>query len=396
MTLLDVVIRETTLKKVASTKGGEYAGACPWCGGRDRFRVWPYADKPGYWCRQCDRKGDAIQYLRDREGLSYREACQRLGMPLTEPSRVKRPLQPPRLSTAPNTTWQARARAFCEACERALWTPEGAKALAYLQKRGFRPETLRTAQMGYHRTDTYELRSAWGLEPDGKREVWLPRGIIFPWWVHEELWRIAIRRPVSKPSQKDPKYVSVSGGGNILYRVSTLRPNAPAMLVEGMLDALALAQEIGDLCAVVAAGSTTGGRLERWIGRLSLASLVLVSFDSDLGGEEAATWWLKALGACAQRWRPYWDDPSSMLEGGADLRGWVAAGLGRHVPKQLPQWQESMSRWPAPLREAWEERAAMLEVEEELSPEEADRLAFAMLTQKGPTSMPTTTMEAHL
>jgi len=28
-----------SLSKVASTHGGEYAGACPWCGGNDRFRL---------------------------------------------------------------------------------------------------------------------------------------------------------------------------------------------------------------------------------------------------------------------------------------------------------------------------------------------------------------------
>jgi hypothetical protein len=55
------------------------------------------------------------------------------------------------------------------------------------------------------------------------------------------------------------KYITVSGGSNTLYRLDTLRPNAPAMIVEGVLDALAIAQEAGDLIAVVAAGSTTGG-----------------------------------------------------------------------------------------------------------------------------------------
>jgi DNA primase len=41
MNLVDLIGRDTTLRKVASTHGGEYAGSCPWCGGDDRFRVWP-------------------------------------------------------------------------------------------------------------------------------------------------------------------------------------------------------------------------------------------------------------------------------------------------------------------------------------------------------------------
>ena len=71
-----------TLKKAATTNGGEYCGACPFCGGKDRFRVWPGTGR--YWCRSCGKSGDAIQYLRDRRGLSYVDACRYLG---NEPKR---------------------------------------------------------------------------------------------------------------------------------------------------------------------------------------------------------------------------------------------------------------------------------------------------------------------
>jgi len=71
--LLDLISADGgALKKQATTGGGEYAGACPWCGGADRFRVWPGTGR--YWCRGCGKAGDAIQYLRDRRGLSFIEA----------------------------------------------------------------------------------------------------------------------------------------------------------------------------------------------------------------------------------------------------------------------------------------------------------------------------------
>ena len=145
------------------------------------------------------------------------------------------------------------------------------------------------ARVGYHAAERRESCEAWGLEAVAKKAVWLPCGIVFPWWVHGELWRIVIRR-VGADVPKHEKYITVSGGSNTLYRVDTLRPNAPAMLVEGCIDALAIVQEAGDLIAVVAAGSTTGGRLERWIGRLDLSSCVLVAFDADKAGEGAAAW----------------------------------------------------------------------------------------------------------
>jgi hypothetical protein len=64
-------------------------------------------------------------------------------------------------------------------------------------------------------------------------------------------------------------------------------------------------QEAGDLVAVVAAGGTSGGRHKRWIGPLTLASIVLLAFDVDEPGEAAAAWWQQTLGSRARRWRPY-------------------------------------------------------------------------------------------
>ena len=74
--LLGLIGADTRLKKVASTGGGEYAGPCPFCGGRDRFRVQP--EKGRWWCRGCSdgpRWQDAIGYVRRREGLGFAEAC---------------------------------------------------------------------------------------------------------------------------------------------------------------------------------------------------------------------------------------------------------------------------------------------------------------------------------
>ena len=39
--LLAIAERDTALRKVAATNGGEWAGPCPFCGGDDRFRLWP-------------------------------------------------------------------------------------------------------------------------------------------------------------------------------------------------------------------------------------------------------------------------------------------------------------------------------------------------------------------
>lgn len=70
------------LKRTGMSRSGpEYHGPCPLCGGTDRFTVWPEQGETGRaWCRQCNWKGDAIQLLRDRDGLSFMEAKHSLGL----------------------------------------------------------------------------------------------------------------------------------------------------------------------------------------------------------------------------------------------------------------------------------------------------------------------------
>ena len=67
-------------KKAASTKGGEYHSSCPGCGGDDRFHVWPEQNsgEGSFWCRQCNKGGDAITFLMEFEGLDYPQACEKL------------------------------------------------------------------------------------------------------------------------------------------------------------------------------------------------------------------------------------------------------------------------------------------------------------------------------
>jgi hypothetical protein len=78
-----------TLKRVSSTNGGEYCSPCPDCGGDDRFRVWPHRGPNGrFWCRQCDKSGDMIEFLRWQKGMSFKEACETVGKTLPQRRRI--------------------------------------------------------------------------------------------------------------------------------------------------------------------------------------------------------------------------------------------------------------------------------------------------------------------
>jgi hypothetical protein len=103
-----------------------------------------------------------------------------------------------------------------------------------------------------------------------------------------------------------------------------------------------------------------------------------VAFDADPAGDEASAWWLKALGPRAKRWRPYWDDPDAMLQGGVDLRTWVREGVGGES-----RWWREVALWPDERRERLAERAAIMEVDGGLGRDEAERQAFARLVHRG-------------
>lgn len=70
------------MKKVSSLRGGEYHGACPFCGGTDRFAVWP---SEGKWsCRQCVGSEmtpkDVIDFVCRRDNIGFMTALERLGL----------------------------------------------------------------------------------------------------------------------------------------------------------------------------------------------------------------------------------------------------------------------------------------------------------------------------
>jgi hypothetical protein len=188
------------LKKVAGTNGGEWAGACPFCGGRDRFRVWP--EQGRWWCRQCERSGDAVSFVQQRKQVSFAAALRGLGLQGQTRSYqpAPAPARPPEPSEPPPEAWQTAARAFVEASITHL-RGSYQKPLDWLHRRGYHDATIEYGQIGYHPgagaqgDQCYVSRSAWGLPDDG-RKLWLPRGVVIPWLVDGLLWKLFIRRPI--------------------------------------------------------------------------------------------------------------------------------------------------------------------------------------------------------
>src|SRR5438067_4287807 len=189
--LLSLVGRDTTLRRVAGTRGGEYAGPCPLCGGEDRFRIQP--EQGRWWCRGCrDRWGDAIDYIRWRDGISFIDACRALGIEVTARGTVRRnglfrrenariPATAPESSrlagdaAEPSATWRVRGEQYVAQAEARLWSDAGVQARRWLAERGLTEESVRRWNLGYQPADIWENPAPWGLEGD---RIWLPHGIV--------------------------------------------------------------------------------------------------------------------------------------------------------------------------------------------------------------------------
>ena len=266
--LLSLASGVTQLKKIASSGGGEYAGACPWCGGEDRFRVQP--DKGVWLCRHCTngKWQDVISFGRRLwPGESFVSVCEMLaGGELMNYSMDKTVVNKryKTIDKPPVEEWQAEALKQVEAWEKALFEPVGARALAYLKKRGLNEETIRKNRLGYRQE---------------------PKGISIPCIVDGMLWYVKFRN-----SGQAAKYVLLKGSKPVaLFNADAIKSGEALLFVEGEFDAMLCNQEFGDLLKTVTCGSGTN-QLDTaaWGDLLLRPSLSLILPDNDEAGWKAA------------------------------------------------------------------------------------------------------------
>lgn len=328
--LLDLVGRDTTLTKVATTRGGEYAGPCPFCVGTDRFRVQP--ERGLWWCRQCspdEHWQDVIVYVMKRDGVSFQEACEILeGVSRGDPMQRERPHGSPQQPAEkpqpePAEDWRQAATGLVKQCEEWLWSDAGAKAREWLQQRGLKFETLRRWRVGYNPEDQ-KIEGLW---------VW--RGITIPWFIEDELWHVKVRLPTSQP----PKYKAVKGGHPVLYGTDTLVDRRIAVLCEGEFDCMLLWQEVAHKLphvGMVTVGGADTGLSSGAIPYLLPIARIMVAYDMDAAGEKGAE---KMLDVSARMKRikvPLGKDITDFHHQGGRLRDWVESNIAR-----LGEWDQA-------------------------------------------------------
>lgn len=377
MLTVEDLYREDVGDKITNvSRGREYRGPCPSCGGDDRFGVYPEQNggEGSFYCGRgkgvgngCGKGGDIIQYLRDFRNMSYPEACRFLGkepkgggagymkysaprIPRTEKSSEFIPEKKQHPDTVVDPAkWREHAEKFVNACHEALLSRP--TSIAYLMTRGIPLESIKKFRLGFHAGETrkdlayqpsFRPWPSWGLanEKNTKgrtRMLMLPAGIVSPYFVDGKLHRIAIRLIKPDPRQPRKKYHYVVGSIRDLWLTN---PTAKAFVVqEAEFDCMAVAAAAGDLVGTIGIGSTGVRPDKRCAAALKSSICILGSLDFDSPrynqqtgknerpGAKGSEWWAKTYPHYTRWPVPSGKDAGEAFENGVDLRTWVLAGL---------------------------------------------------------------------
>jgi DNA primase len=287
-----------------------------------------------YYCFGCGASGDAVRWLTDYRHLPMREA---LALVKGERDRKPEPIAAvarrvaldtaTRAAEPPDEDWQVSASIFADRCHQRLFSPEGAKALAYLRNRGLTDETIRLACLGY-----------WpGGEANGLG--WVERAIVIPNFSRGVLWAIKLRHPHGKT-----KYTSLRGSRAHIYTPPPgIVPGSDLILCEGEFDALIVLQTLGNIACACTLGSCSATPSGADLAALSAAGRIVICYDNDEPGQEGARRLAEILGqrAVIARLPDGFKDITEAVLGGLDLCLWIEPYL-EAVTSDITTWAQSV------------------------------------------------------
>lgn len=237
------------LKKV----GRYHVGACPFCGGDDRFTVKHTKDGDRWHCRQCgDGKYRTVtDFVMRRDNADFKTALQTLGGDAMRP-KAERPKPQSKPITLPSADWQASALAEITAAADALYQPQGAVARAFLSARSLSESIWKVRLYGY------------GMAKDYIVNRWRP-AIFIPWYEWdgdgEVITAVKYRFIDHDPNPKAMRYSAKKGSVfDVPYGLMTLSESHHTLLcVEGEIncDSALQCNPIG--LSVLSFGSEGGG-----------------------------------------------------------------------------------------------------------------------------------------
>ena len=301
--VVTVVQRRVALKK----SGRDWKGLCPFHGEKTpSFYVVP--DKRIFHCFGCGATGDAIKFVMQLDGKSFREAAEQLageaGVDLKpeDPEEARRSARRAALA-------EVNEKA-CVFYERVLWEhPRGAVARDHLEKRGVSVETAKAWRLGYapELWDSLSKSLARGkVDPKLVEEA----GLGVPRKKQQGLYdrfRGRLMIPIREAGrtvgfggrllegESEAKYLNspdtpLYTKGGVLFALDkardAIRREGVALFVEGYFDAIGLHQA-GVQTAVATCGTALTEKHLDLVHRAGARELVFV-FDGDAAGLRAA------------------------------------------------------------------------------------------------------------
>ncbi len=310
--IADVVGRHVHLKK----GGANLMGLCPFHGEKSpSFSVSP--SKQFYYCFGCGASGDAIRFMTEHTGASFRDAvadlAQQVGLTVPDDSRTDQERQHAVQAKARQATLtDVLARAGEHYRGQLKSSP---RAVDYLKGRGLTGEVASRFGIGYAPEGWRPLASAFAKYDD---PLLIEAGLVI---VHGESdahqkrydrFRDRIMFPIRSVQgetigfggrvldRSEPKYLNspetpLFVKGRELYGLfesrGGMRTRGYALVVEGYMDVVALAQSGFDN-AVATLGTACTDEHVRKLFRFTES--VVISFDGDAAGQRAATRALEA------------------------------------------------------------------------------------------------------
>ena len=301
--LVAVVQRRVPLKK----SGRDWKGLCPFHGEKtSSFYVVP--DKKMFHCFGCGVSGDAIKFVMQMEGRSFRDAVEQLageaGVDLTPPDPEEA-----RRSARRAALGEVNEKA-CTFYERVLWEhPKGEVAREHLRKRGITEDTAKAWRLGYAPNlwdSLMKSHALKGVDPALVEEAGLgvPRKkgpglydrfrgrLLIP---IRESGRIVGFGGRLLEGQSEAKYLNspdtpLYQKGQSLFALDrareAIRREEVAVFVEGYFDAIGLHQA-GVLTAIATCGTALTEKHLELVKKAGAKELVFV-FDGDAAGLRAA------------------------------------------------------------------------------------------------------------
>ena len=304
--IVEVVGRHVELKK----SGANHMALCPFHGEKSpSFSV--SATKQFYHCFGCGAHGDAIRFLMEQSGMSFRDAvadlAQQVGMAVPEgpidPAEQERALQ----ARAHQATLSEVVERAAEHYRRQL--KEHPQAIDYLKRRGLSGEMARRFALGFAPPGWRSLASVFPRYDDpllAESGMVIVQGDDGPEQKRYDRFRERIMFPIRSVKGEvigfggrvldsgEPKYLNspetpLFVKGRELYGLfearTALRSKGYALVVEGYMDVVALAQN-GFANAVATLGTACTAEHVQKLFRFT--DTVVFSFDGDAAGRRAA------------------------------------------------------------------------------------------------------------